>query len=232
MAHSHLAEPSTTNRSGRTSSYGRSSPAASPTKRCGCGCGGESHPAATCCDTECFERPRYFCGHLLTDADLSLEQRYVIGKNKLYHRTLHGQGIVCGLRLTCDAACNGNVVVGEGFAIDDCGNDLIVCDSTPFDVMAALRDKGLLYASAQRDNCDPPEASSDCELKDCFYVVACYDEEAEDFTTPLTPACGPSPKQCEPTRIRERVRFDVLDSLPKSFDPLADLEHRIEHCFK
>src|SRR5262245_33468940 len=70
----------------------------------------EQHPTSTCCDIQCFERPRYFCGHLLTDEDMSLEQRYVVEKHKLYHRTLHGHGVVCGLRLTCHGACPGEIM--------------------------------------------------------------------------------------------------------------------------
>src|SRR4029450_9529922 len=83
----------------------------------------EREAPSTCCQLVCFERPHYFCGHLLTDDDLTKEQRYVIEKQKLYHRTLHGHGIVCGLRLTCESQCCGRVWVGDGIAIDDCAND-------------------------------------------------------------------------------------------------------------
>ncbi len=34
---------------------------------CGCGCGGTGR----CCGIECLARPNFFCGQLLTDADLS-----------------------------------------------------------------------------------------------------------------------------------------------------------------
>src|SRR5688500_1460417 len=76
----------------------------------------EPEPEPTCCDLVCFERPNYFCGHLLTDADLTSAQHYVIEKHKLYHRALHGAGVVCGLRLSCDARCPGHIIVDEGYA--------------------------------------------------------------------------------------------------------------------
>ena len=230
MAHGHHADPSQPGHSGGAAAYAPSAPGEANRTSGPCHCG-EPEVPSTCCDTECFERPRYFCGHLLTDADLTLEQRYVIGKQKLYHRALHGHGIVCGLRLTCDPSCSGHVTVGEGFAIDDCGNDLVVCEPASFDVVAALRDKKLLHATPAADDCEPGTWTSDCPTRDCFYIVACYAEEEQEFATPLTPPCGPSPRDCEPTRIRETVRFDVLDKLPRAKDPLADLEHRIEHCF-
>ena len=63
------------------------------TKPCGCGEHHHGHHEHDCCcKLECFERPNYFCGHLLTDADLKLDQKYVIEKNKLYHRAIHGHG--------------------------------------------------------------------------------------------------------------------------------------------
>src|SRR5215472_4334544 len=43
-----------------------------------CGCGRPNHSAGTCgCSTlPAFERPRYFCGQLLSDVDLTLQQTY------------------------------------------------------------------------------------------------------------------------------------------------------------
>jgi hypothetical protein len=194
-------------------------------------CGPPPIETSTCCDLVCFERPRYFCGHLLKDTDLTREQQYVMEKHKLYNRTLHGHGVVCGLRLTCDSTCCGDVRIDEGYAIDDCGNDIVVCERARFDVMARLKEKGLLIPTAPKDPCDPDKEVSPCVVRQCFYVVICYQETEHDFTTPLSPACGPSPKDCEATRVRETYTFDVVDRLPARSNPLADLRCRIEHCF-
>jgi hypothetical protein len=194
-------------------------------------CGPPPIATSTCCDLICFERPRYFCGHLLKDTDLTTEQRYVVEKHKLYHRTLHGQGIVCGLRLTCDSTCCGDVRIGDGYAIDDCGNDIVVCESARFDVMARLKEKGLLIPTAPADPCDEEKEVSPCVVRQCFYIVVCYQETEHDFTTPLTPGCGPSPKDCEATRVRESYVFDVVDRRPPVSNPLDDLRKRMEKCF-
>ena len=204
-------------------------PAAGP---CSCGCqGGSSGGACTCCKPICFERPNYFCGQLLSDDDLSAEQRYFREKRKLYHRTLTGHGVVCGLRLTCDPDCCGRIRIGEGYAIDNCGNDLVVCQSTPFDVIAALKAKGYLITEPPPDPCEEEEPPR-CKVKQCFYITICYDEEEAEYTTPFKTNCGPGAAACEPTRIRETVRFDVLENPPKAHTYLDELEERITCCWK
>lgn len=192
----------------------------------------EPPPTVTCCELVCFERPTYFCGHLLTDADLMREQWYFREKNKLYHRTLHGHGIVCGLRLTCDPQCPGGVVVEEGYAIDNCGNDLVVCEPLAFDVVGPLREKGYLVEVAPADPCKPKEKEPECKVRQCFYVTICYQEEPAEFTTPLIAGCRSGPSECQPTRIREGVRFDILAELPDEANWLDDLKSRVEACFQ
>ena len=218
MAHSHSPTNTAKPATAKTTS-------ASP-----CSCA-ETPLPQTCCDLICFERPNYFCGHLLTDADLKLEQRYFREKNKLRNRALHGHGVVCGLRLTCDHHCPGHILVAEGYAIDDCGNDLVVCESISFDVVGLLREKGLLIEGKPANPCEPPTKPPECEIKQCFQIVICYDEEETDFTTPFVAGCRPQLTECEPTRICETVRFDVVAELPNQVDWPKDLEKRLEHCF-
>lgn len=197
-----------------------------------CGCPEQPPPAICCCNLVCFHRPNYFCGHLLTDADLTLQQKYVIEKNKIYHRTLDGYGVVCGLKLTCDCDCKGNIFIHDGFAIDDCGNDLIVCETTRFNVIAALRSKGLLVIDEEDDDCEPRRHHPRCDIKQCFYITICYQETESDYETPFQSSCVSGPKQCMPTRVHEAVRFDVTDKLPRCHSYLEELEERIRHCFK
>ena len=189
-------------------------------------------PTETCCNLVCFDRPHYFCGHLLTDADLMREQWYFREKNKLYHRAQDGHGIVCGLRLTCEPNCSGSVRVGDGYAIDDCGNDLVVCNPQPFDVVALLRQKGYLVEQAPPDPCEKEKESPECLARQCFYVTICYQEEPSDFITPFIAGCRPVVSDCEPTRIHESVRFDVLKELPKESGWLDKLRDRLGRCFR
>jgi hypothetical protein len=202
----------------------------STTERC-CGCGCEKH-VCTCCDLTCFERPDYHCGHLLTDADLSLQVRYVVEKNKLRNRTLHGHGVVCGLKMTCDTNCCGHILVHDGYAIDPCGNDIVVCETACFDVMSALRGKHLIAKAQERDPCKPGVEEKECRVPQCFYVTICYKEEDADYETPFQSGCSSGPQACAPTRIKERYTLDVTDCLPDDCSYLDRLEEKLKHCFR
>jgi len=199
---------------------------------CGCGCqdGSKKHDP-DCCNLVCFERPNYFCGHLLSDADLTLGQNYFREKSKLYHRTMEGFGVVCGLRLRCDPHCDGQIQVSNGFAIDCCGNDLVVCQPTTYDVLGELR-KRKWIVEAPKDPCKKDEHQDrDCTGKHCFYVGICYEEQDAEFITPFQTDCSPGPSSCEPTRIREGVRFELYQEMPTRPNPLDEIEKRIERCF-
>ena len=198
---------------------------------CGCGCGCECHEKCEpCCTNVCFERPNYFCGHLLTDDDLTTGMRYVREKNKLYHRTLHGHGIVCGLGMRRDLDCAGQILIGEGFAIDACGNDLVVCEQQCFNPIAALRNKGYLV-SETADPCRE-HREEDCHTRRCFWIAARYGEKPSCFEAPLENACSPGPTSCEPTRILETVEFDVLDCPPEHRNPIEEIISRFDCCFR
>jgi hypothetical protein len=213
---------------------------------CGCGCHGQALPSEGCCTLTCFERPQYFCGQLLSDADLTAEETYFREKNKLYHRTIDGFGVVCGLRMTCDGQCKGHITIGDGYAIDCCGNDLIVCQPRSFDVIGELRKKKWLvemprerdlsrfrqFNSESDENYDSGNDNRDCISKTCYYIGICYEEEALDFVTPYSTDCTPAPAPCQATRIREGVRFEIYDKLPVRPNPLDKIEQRIECCFR
>lgn len=112
----------------------------------GCGCGG-GKTAAQCvsgeagCATsgQAFTRPNFFAGQLLTEEDLQALGDYVVGKNRLHNRHLFGDGVVCGLEVTCDPCGGGTVVVQPGYALDCCGNDLLLSCPTELDINAMAR---------------------------------------------------------------------------------------------
>lgn len=115
----------------------------------GCGCGGGQTSAAQCVsgDVGCatgggqgYSRPHFFAGQLLTEEDLQALGDYVIGKNRLHNRHLFGDGVVCGLEVTCNPCGGGTVVVQPGYALDCCGNDLLLSCPTELDVNAMARD--------------------------------------------------------------------------------------------
>ena len=74
-------------------------------------------------ESQPLKRSRFFAGQLLTAADLDREQQYFRDKSKRHNRTLHGFGIVSGLKVTVDA---GQIVVEPGLALDCEGNEVLI----------------------------------------------------------------------------------------------------------
>ena len=70
-----------------------------------------------------LKRPRFFSGQLLTAEYLELEQESFREKLKRHNRSLHGFGIVSGLKVTVRS---GQIVVEPGLALDCEGNEVIV----------------------------------------------------------------------------------------------------------
>src|ERR1041384_134948 len=74
------------------------------------------------CDIPEFCRNNYFTGKLLTERDLTAEQRYAMDKLRLHHMALHGWGVICGLRVRSHPHCpDRRVIVEPGLAVDSCG---------------------------------------------------------------------------------------------------------------
>jgi hypothetical protein len=166
----------------------------------------------------CTERPRYFAGQLLTEAELNSEQTYVLAKNRLHNRFLHGVGVVCGLEVVCHE-CDGWVTVQPGYAIDPCGNDVVVCDAHDFDVIEAIR--RCKQVERQRGECEPYRSAVSERCQDetehwCLTIR--YAEKEARPTTPLLNgrakcSCGTAHTNghgCEPTRILESYQLELL----------------------
>jgi hypothetical protein len=98
-----------------------------PSKPCGCGCSGSG--SSECCELECLVQPRFFCGQLLADQDLTAMVDWVKAKSAL-QRFRDGWGVVCGLDVHCGTG--GTVTVTPGYALDCCGRDVVLCKETSF----------------------------------------------------------------------------------------------------
>src|ERR1044071_6018429 len=88
-----------------------------------------SNGNCTECATPQLARNHYFTGKLLVERDFTDEQRYLTGKDQRHNQTLHGFGVVCGLRVKehPNPGCrNRYVVVEPGTAIDCCGREILV----------------------------------------------------------------------------------------------------------
>lgn len=92
----------------------------------------------TCYDLECIVQPRFFCGQLLTDQDLTTLLNWSQAKFRLSHYH-DGWGVVCGLEVRCDPQNLGHVIVEPGYAVDCCGNDIIIYEPVMFDLREACK---------------------------------------------------------------------------------------------
>jgi hypothetical protein len=207
--------------------------------RPGCGCGGSggcgcgSGAAAADLAATVYVRPRFFAGQLLTEDDLSALTAYITAKDRLHNRYLFGAGVVCGLWVSCDPCGGSTVTVQPGYALDCCGNDLVLPCAATLDVNAMIRD---LRAAQLGKDCGDPCAGQGTATagsqgttpvrRYCLY--ARYGEQETDPVAPYATGepCGQA--TCEQTRIREGISF-VLKCPPDASSP-DDLWTRITKC--
>ena len=184
---------------------------------------------ATCGGTNCFERSRYFPGQLLTNEDLEADQRYFIEKNKLHNRYLVGSGVVCGLAVRCHPTCEGVVVIEPGYAIDCGGNDIVLCDSTEFDIVAYLD----ACRREEEINCySRISSSSRCEdISKDYCLLLSFQEEPAKPVTALVQGNGNGNRRCEPSRIKETFRLDLVpkDEFDDRVNP-PDFWSKLQTC--
>jgi len=87
------------------------------------------HTGCDECGSPQLARNTWFTGKLLTERDLTDEQRYLLGKIGRHNSYLHGSGIVCGLDVAehPNPACRTeSVIVHPGLAIDCCGHEILL----------------------------------------------------------------------------------------------------------
>ena len=160
------------------------------TGRSGCGCGGGHGGAGGCsggCGSGCTctgapagtsaVRPQFFGGMLLTEDDLQSITDYVVEKRRLTNRSVFGNGVVCGLDVTCDPCDVGSVVVDPGYALDCCGNDIVVSCPETLDVLALVRE----LRDRTGVDCGEPCDDQPCQT---YVLNVVYTEEPTDPVAP------------------------------------------------
>jgi hypothetical protein len=162
-----------------------------------------------------FSQPRFFPGQLLTEDDLQAIVRYTVGKRRLTNHFLHGDGVVCGLVVHC--AGKGAVGVTPGYALDCCGNDIVVECPEVIDVnaLAAQLPSGASCV-------DPCEAKLGSRT---YYLVVEYVETPSDPTAPYQTDDCSTATGCEFARMQEGYRFAL-----RCDPPPADGEDVIERA--
>ena len=147
-----------------------------------------------CSGLACLDRTRFFSGQLLSEADLNNEQSYWLAKSRLHNRYLVGWGVVCGLQVVC-SECDGWVTVKSGYAIDPCGNDIVVCGDQNFNVLKVIQ--ACCASSSQTANCSPVRYNPPVECQNTpqhWCITIEYQEQPSRLITPLvqtsSKSCG------------------------------------------
>ena len=177
----------------------------------GCNCGGS--PAV---GSAAFTRPRFFAGQLLTEDDLEQLTAYITGKDRLRNRMLFGPGVVSGLHVVC-GPCGGDIVVRPGYALDCCGNEIVVsCPETVSitELVNELRVRGLGVdcgdPCADRSTSGETKATGEHATRGPQYGL--YVRYAEADSEPVAPYATQEPcppVSCVPSRVREGFTFLV-----------------------
>jgi len=161
------------------------------------------------CDLQTPARNHYYYGKLLDVFHLEMEQQYFNSKRWLLNRLVTGPGVVCGLdvKLTSD---NKGVFVEPGLAIDRCGHEIIVPESSrpvelprlpPYGHDSPKQSRQFRYEGRleRHDYCADEYA----------HVVLCFLECPSDPTPVLTGDC--ESEVCAPSTIRERYKVAVRE---------------------
>jgi predicted flap endonuclease-1-like 5' DNA nuclease len=201
--------------------------AAVPAGQCPCGC---APCEDDCCRIDCLTRPKFFCGQLLTDADLTALVDWTRGRLGL-GRYRHGWGVVCGLDVHCAPDDPSAVVVEPGYAVDCCGADVVVCRPTTWRVGGRRDDDACadLWGEAESDDelvavdlaIRYAERKTDAKL--ALHRGACTDadgcqfsrvEESFELVTPPTLAAGdPVSRDADRWKAAYDETLDFFDQL-------------------
>lgn len=166
-----------------------------------CGQPGTCESKTECCPNcgavECLCRPRFFAGQLLSEQDLNRLDQYIKNKNRLHNRNQHGWGVVNGLKVLCDPC--GEIKVTEGYAVDPCGDDIVVCEATRVNICDLIRQ---CKEGPETPNCEPfhtpPNANCD-DIEEEWVLTISYREWASRGVTALRGTACKTGSCCSPS---------------------------------
>jgi hypothetical protein len=149
-------------------------------------------------------RNRYFYGKMLDVYHFDLEQTYFNCKRWMLNRLVTGYGVVCGLNvLLCQD--KPSIVVTPGVAIDRCGREIVVANTSPPQALQAPSAPNSVGAPAQ-SSMSPGEC---CDDGSYVHVMLCYHECNSDPVPALGGDCD-TQSVCSPGSIRERYEIEIV----------------------
>lgn len=154
-----------------------------------------------------IERTRYFAGQLLNEADLAQEQLYLREKARRHNRMLHGWGVVAGLGVR-QGPEGGALTVEPGYALDPCGDEIVVADPVLVDLHSEDGDGNAVSPCPQPDGRERRRIRKKRSSEQTLYLAIRY---AECATRPV-----PVGDSVEYSRTRESFAVKLLTKLPAS----------------
>lgn len=155
-----------------------------------------------------IERTRYFAGQLLDAADLTQEQLYLREKARRHNRILHGWGVVTGLGVRQGPEA-GELTIEPGYALDPCGDEIVVADPVPVDLHSEDDDGNAVSPCPQPDGRERRRVRRKRSSEQPLYLAIRY---AECATRPV-----PVGDSVEYSRTRESFAVKLLTKLPASY---------------
>lgn len=209
------------------------------------------------CDIPPFCRNNYYTGKLLTQRDLTAEQRYLIDKSRLHQLALHGWGVVCGLKVKPHPHCPQlRIIVEPGLAIDPCGRMIRVLSEQELELPKlelpplpeapcppdeAEEDEAIESGQPRQQDAEPsvygsPFEEEESEDRDerrknpyrrTLYLCIRYSECETEFMPAPFDECACSDSGQKPNRICESYELELTDEEPEGLDKIRE---RYEAC--
>jgi hypothetical protein len=156
---------------------------------------------------------------LLTEDDLQAAIDYTVAKRKLTNRYVIGTGVVCGLAVKQDVCDPRSVIVSPGYAIDCCGNDILVSCPETVDIIDLVREL------RQREGVDCGEPCDE-QPRDTYELRIRYVETPTSPVAPYAPDdCATG--ECEFSRVSEGYTFELACD---ESEPPESLIDRLRTC--
>ena len=162
---------------------------------CGCTTRGTPFP-------ESLLRPEFFCGQLLTDADMTALTAWVRARLRLTaERT--GWGVVCGLAVVSDVQRPSRVTVRPGVAVSPCGQDILVPADALVDLSGAVPALGVPCDRPAQQQKEQTKPSADCVVD----VSVRYREEGRLPVLGVGRGDCVPPSSCMDSRMNESYKL-------------------------
>jgi hypothetical protein len=173
--------------------------------------------AVTPCGTTsatALERTRFFPRQLIGPDDLTQDQIYFREKLRRHNRMLHGWGVACGVGVRRgQTSCE--VIVDPGYILGPFGDEIVIDQSTTFDVCQQSSGQCMGCGGEQLDPwCADVRANCKAGM---LYLAVRYQECQARPVRASSCGCGCDDATCQYSRTRDSFTLTLLDALPAGY---------------